>query len=127
MRINKNQYNCCGCTACANICPRNAITMAPDALGFKYPKIDLALCIDCGLCEKVCAFNSEYDKTQNYLEPKTYAARHKELKEIETSRSGAAFIALSDIILEEGGAIYGAGYKDHFVVAHKRAITKKGT
>lgn len=125
MRINKNQYNCCGCTACANICPRNAITMAPDALGFKYPKIDLALCIDCGLCEKVCAFNSEYDKTQNYLEPKTYAARHKELKEIETSRSGAAFIALSDIILEEGGAIYGAGYKDHFVVAHKRAITKK--
>ena len=27
--------NCCGCTACANICPKNAIDMLPDALGFK--------------------------------------------------------------------------------------------
>lgn len=40
---------CCGCSACANICPHHAITMQPDALGFLYPIIDKEKCIDCKL------------------------------------------------------------------------------
>lgn len=121
----KDKTDCCGCTACASICPKDAITMEPDTLGFKYPKVDLGKCIDCGLCEKVCAFNDNYDKSLNLKEPEIYAARHKDMHEIETSRSGAAFIAISDYILENGGIVYGAGYKDHFRVAHKRATTKE--
>lgn len=120
-----DKTNCCGCTACASICPKDAITMRPDILGFKYPNVDLNKCIDCGLCEKVCAFNDNYDKSLNLKEPEIYAARHKDIHEIETSRSGAAFIAISDYILENGGIVYGVGYKDHFRVAHKRAITKE--
>ena len=121
----KDKANCCGCTACASICPKDAISMEPDTLGFKYPKVDLSKCIDCGLCEKVCAFNDHYDKNLNLKEPEIYAARHKDMHEIETSRSGAAFIAISDYILENGGVVYGVGYKNHFRVAHKRAITKE--
>lgn len=121
----KDKADCCGCTACASICPKDAISMEPDTLGFKYPKVDLSRCIDCGLCEKVCAFNDHYDKSPNLKEPKIYAARHKDMHEIETSRSGAAFIAISDYILKNGGVVYGAGYKDHFRVAHKRATTKE--
>lgn len=121
----KDKADCCGCTACASICPKDAITMEPDTLGFKYPKVDLGKCIDCGLCEKVCAFNENYDKSQNLKEPEIYAARHKDIHEIETSRSGAAFIAISDYILENGGIVYGVGYNDHFRVAHKRATTKE--
>lgn len=121
----KDKADCCGCTACASRCPKNAITMEPDTLGFKYPKVDLDKCIDCGLCEKVCAFNDNYDKSLNLKEPEIYAARHKDIHEIETSRSGAAFIAISDYILENGGIVYGVGYKDHFRVAHKRATTKE--
>lgn len=121
----KDKADCCGCTACASICPKDAITMEPDTLGFKYPKVDLGKCIDCGLCEKVCAFNDNYDKSRNLKEPEIYAARHKDIHEIETSRSGAAFIAISDYILENGGIVYGVGYKDHFRVAHKRATTKE--
>lgn len=121
----KDKADCCGCTACASICPKDAITMEPDTLGFKYPKVDLDKCIDCGLCEKVCAFNDNYDKSLNLKEPEIYAARHKDIHEIETSRSGAAFIAISDYILENGGIVYGVGYKDHFRVAHKRATTKE--
>lgn len=121
----KDKADCCGCTACASICPKDAITMEPDTLGFKYPKVDLDKCIDCGLCEKVCAFNDNYDKSLNLKEPEIYAARHKNMHEIETSRSGAAFIAISDYILENGGIVYGVGYKDHFRVAHKRATTKE--
>lgn len=120
-----DKSQCCGCTACASICAHNAIMMQPDALGFPYPVVDTDKCIDCGLCEKVCAFNDHYDTSLNLLKPDAYAARHRDMKEVETSRSGAAFIAISDYVLEKGGVVYGAGYADHFRVVHKRATTKE--
>ena len=41
-----------------------------------------------------------------------------------TSRSGAAFIAFSDWILEAGGTVYGAAFQPDFSVKHIRATTK---
>lgn len=124
IKIN-NPSDCCGCTACASICAHDAISMEPDALGFLYPKVDTSKCVECGLCEKVCQFNDNYDRSLNLKKPIAYAARHKDINEIMKSRSGAAFVAISDYVLEQGGVVYGAGYKDHFRVAHKRATTKK--
>lgn len=120
-----NQTDCCGCTACASICTHEAITMKPDAMGFLYPEVDRSKCVDCGLCDKVCAFNDNYDKSLNLSKPIAYAARHKNMAEVATSRSGAAFIAISDWILTQGGIVYGAGYAEHFRIVHKRATTKK--
>ena len=120
-----DKSQCCGCTACVSICTHDAITMQPDALGFLYPVVDKEKCVDCGLCEKVCAFNDHYDTSLNLPKPDAYAARHKDMKEVETSRSGAAFIAISDYVLDNGGVVYGAGYTDHFRVVHKRATTKE--
>ncbi len=99
--------------------------MQPDDLGFLYPTVDTEKCNDCGLCEKVCAFNPGYSKEENLKTPLVYAVRHKNIREIETSRSGAVFIALSDWVLNNGGVVYGAGYTDHFRVVHKRAKTKQ--
>lgn len=121
----QNPADCCGCSACASICGHDAITMRPDALGFLYPVVDVAKCVDCGLCEKVCAFKADYDKSLNLQQPVAYGARHNDMEEVVTSRSGAAFIAMSDYVLEQGGVVYGAGYTDHFRVAHKRAVTKE--
>lgn len=118
-----NPADCCGCTACASVCNHDAITMKPDALGFFYPEVNKDKCVECGLCEKVCAFNDHYDTSLNLDKPLAYGARHKDMNEIETSRSGAAFIAISDYILEQGGVVYGVGYTDHFRVVHKRAST----
>ena len=117
--------DCCGCTACESVCPKDAISMKPDALGFLYPEVDMERCVDCGLCEKVCAFNDRYDTSLNLPEPKTYGARHRDMREVETSRSGGAFIAISDRILERGGVVYGVGFGEHFRVMHKRATTKQ--
>lgn len=117
--------DCCGCTACASICAHDAISMKPDAMGFLYPEVDKSKCVDCGLCDKVCAFNDNYDQSLNLPQPEAYGARHKDMNEVETSRSGAAFIAISDWILAHRGAVYGAGYTDHFRVVHKRATTKE--
>lgn len=121
----KNPADCCGCTACASICNNNAIKMKPDALGFLYPVVDMEKCTDCGLCEKVCAFNDHYDTSLNFPEPIAYGARHKDINEVMKSRSGAVFVTISDYILENGGVVYGAGYTDHFRVIHKRATTKE--
>lgn len=120
-----NPKDCCGCTACASICAHDAISMKPDAMGFLYPEVDKSKCVDCGLCDKVCAFNDNYDQSLNLAKTEAYGARHKDMNEVESSRSGAAFIAISDWILAHGGAVYGAGYTDHFRVVHKRATTKE--
>lgn len=120
-----NPADCCGCTACASICNHDAIIMKPDALGFLYPEVDIDKCTDCGLCEKVCSFNDNYDVTLNFPEPIAYGARHKNLDEVMKSRSGAVFVVLSDYVLDNGGVVYGAGYTDHFRVVHKRATTKE--
>lgn len=125
MMKERSKENCCGCTACASICPKEAITMRPDGLGFLYPSFDRTKCIECGLCEKICSFNNFREIDNDRAKPEAFAVRHKDINEIETSRSGAAFIALSDWILGHNGIIYGAGYQKHFKVIHKRAENKE--
>ena len=121
----QNPKDCCGCSACASICNHNAITMKPDVLGFLYPEVDLTKCTNCSLCERVCAFNDNYDTSLNLQNPIAYGARHRDINEVMKSRSGAVFATLSDYVLEKEGVVYGAGYTDHFRVVHKRATTKE--
>ena len=120
-----NPQDCCGCTACASVCAHDAIKMTPDALGFLYPTVDKEKCVDCGLCEKICAFNDDYDRSMNLPSPDVYGVRHKDMGEVMKSRSGAVFVAISDYVLEHGGVVYGAGFESHFRVVHKRATTKE--
>lgn len=54
-----DKKKCCGCGACANVCPKHAITMTADEQGFVYPKIDQSTCIDCGMCRKVCGYGKD--------------------------------------------------------------------
>lgn len=121
----ENPSGCSGCTACESICPKKCISMHPDGLGFLYPKVDETQCIDCNLCVKVCAFNSGYKTPVNFDAPIAYGARLKDIKEVEKSRSGGVFVAISDYILENGGVIYGVGMDSTFRVIHKRATSKE--
>lgn len=50
----KEKQNCCGCTACVAICPKNCIEMKEDDEGFLYPVVDQGKCVDCKACERVC-------------------------------------------------------------------------
>lgn len=56
------EMECCGCSACQCICPKHAISMIENKEGFLYPVIDDSLCIECGLCQKVCPV-SNFDKS----------------------------------------------------------------
>ncbi|WP_270496557.1 4Fe-4S dicluster domain-containing protein [Eisenbergiella porci] len=50
---------CCGCTACFAVCPKNAITMKPDEEGFMYPNINDEMCIRCYKCITVCPIKNK--------------------------------------------------------------------
>ena len=80
--------------------------------------------MQCGLCEKVCAFNKDYSKGLNLQKPDVYAVRHKEMKEIEGSRRGYVCCHFR-FCIRQGGVVYGVGYTGHFRVSHKRASTRK--
>ncbi|HCB96147.1 MAG TPA: F420H(2):quinone oxidoreductase [Ruminococcus sp.] len=123
MQIFSSKNECCGCTACKQVCPKNAITMKPDSEGFLYPEIDSKLCIECGACKRVCAFQNGYEKNHS---KKAYAIKHKDFNTRFTSRSGAVFVAVSDYILNHNGSVYGAAFDEDFSVCHIRATDKSG-
>lgn len=107
--IEINDYNCCGCTACASICPKEAIEMTPNALGFYYPRLDASKCVDCGLCKKVCQFNKDYERFINFDTPIVYGGRCKDEHQLKKSQSGGASYAIIAKFFEEGeGFAYGA-------------------
>lgn len=113
--------DCCGCSACADACPVKAIEMRTDEEGFLYPCINQDLCIHCGKCDKVCGFVPVAKRPAPYGLPKAYGVKHLDDSVRLSSRSGAAFIAFSDIILKQGGVVYGAAMQKDFSVRHIRA------
>ncbi len=112
---------CCGCTACKNICPVDAISLKPDEKGFVYPSIDGEKCIECGLCKKSCAFQNEI-KPQNA--PLVYAAKASD-EVRKGSSSGGVFTVLSDIVLKSGGVVYGVKFDETLKAVHTRAEDEK--
>ena len=118
----KLKENCCGCTACFAICSKQAISMHEDEKGFVYPIIDEDKCIECGMCEKVCAF-SDFNSNKEAIH-KFYAIKHKDLNVVKSSQSGGAFTAFSDWVLEQGGVVYGAHLNtSDFSICHIRAVS----
>lgn len=55
----KDKKECCGCSACEQVCPVKAIKMNSDELGFLYPYIDKEKCLRCQSCLKVCPLKKE--------------------------------------------------------------------
>lgn len=120
---------CCGCSACVAVCPHDAITMHPDKLGFPYPQVDQLKCIDCGLCDSVCSFvpNVECSTTVSKdIQVEVLAARNTDVEILAQSQSGGAFSALAELILAEGGVIYGAAFDTSHQVRHMRVNSSEG-
>ena len=110
-----NKADCCGCNACGDICPKQAITFNTDNEGFWYPEVDMEKCIDCGHCEKVCPIINVKDLKKNDLpESICYAAEHKNLEVVFDSTSGGLFSALADIMYKSDGYVGGAVFNEDF-------------
>lgn len=119
--LDKSQ--CCGCTACVSICPKQCITMREDEEGFLYPVVDSSHCIDCNLCKKVCP--ELYPKEMR--EPlHVYAAKHKNEQVRLASSSGGIFTLLAEKIIDEGGVVFGVRFNNNWDVVHDYTETMEG-
>lgn len=78
---NKDEKLCCGCRACEQICPKQAISMQSNREAFLYPVLKETLCVNCGLCENVCPMiNRPRDRLLeewDQLYPQYGFAKHK--------------------------------------------------
>lgn len=105
----EDKKKCCGCGACAQKCPKQCITLREDNEGFLYPQVDINLCIDCGLCEKVCPVSNKYEARKPL---QTLAAINKNEKIRMSSSSGGIFTLLAEAIIDEGGVVFGARFDE---------------
>lgn len=120
------KQNCCGCTACAAICPKSCIEMQEDNEGFLYPVVNKESCVNCKACERVCPISvplkqTEYSHTVYYLQCRDDNVRAE-------STSGGMFTALANYVIEEGGVVFGAAFrsKDDYYVMHKMSTDSEG-
>lgn len=119
IKIN-NKSECCGCSACVQACPKQCIRMLTDEEGFWYPYVDMDMCIDCHLCEKVCP---ELNIHLNNSLPLVFAAVSDDDYIRMSSSSGGVFTRLAETIINCGGVVFGACWDKDWTVHHTYATT----
>lgn len=113
---------CTGCTACASICPQDAIAMVRDKEGFAYPAVDHVKCVDCGRCGEVCPVPAV--RETRHL-PAVFAAWNRDEAVCRDSASGGVFSALADFVLEGGGVVFGAALDGRQRLRHAACFSKE--
>lgn len=117
-----DKHKCCGCSACASICPNNCIEMIPDEEGFLYPHIDETKCVECGMCEKVCPV---INTPKRNGKPESIIIRNNDSEIVKDSTSGGAFSSFANAILGEKGEVYGALFDSNNKLIHKAINIEK--
>ena len=118
----ENPAECCGCGACASVCPCGAVDLKEDGAGFIYPRVNVEKCVGCGMCIRVCVF-TEKDRGANG-DPDVYAAVTADKDVLMQSSSGGIFTELAESVIDRGGSVFGAAWVDGPSVAHIRVDAK---
>lgn len=113
---------CTGCTACASVCPRDAISMERDGEGFAYPAVDSERCARCGRCTSVCPALHPREKPAL---PAAFAAWNRQEAVRRDSTAGGVFTALAEFVLENGGVVFGAAFDGKQHLRHEVCFDKK--
>lgn len=111
-----DKSKCCGCNACANICPKNCIKMRRDEEGFLYPVICQDECVKCNLCESVCPeinVQAEVPFRQD-----GYIVQIKDENIRRESTAGGAFSVIARYTIKNGGVVFGVMMDDKFLAHH---------
>lgn len=116
--------DCTGCMACMNICPKKAIKIQVEKDGFSYPKIDETMCVECGLCKKVCPVIHSLQENENEIE--VYACKNINEDVRMKSSSGGIFTLIAEWILEQKGVVFGVKLNENLEAIHSYTEDKNG-
>lgn len=107
---------CTGCSACADACPVDAISMKRDFEGFVYPSVSDDECIKCGKCARVCP---AANPCRTMPISSMFAAFSNDKTLRMNSSSGGVFAACAKYVTEQGGVAAGAAIDQYGHVAHR--------
>lgn len=100
---------CCGCGACAAVCPVGAIDIRENNNGFLHNEVNHTKCIRCGKCLQVCPFYhiqaQPLQKAQNLVAYQSINEQH-----LTYSSSGGFSADLAEFLSHNDYQIYGAAY-----------------
>ena len=119
----QDKKDCCGCSACVQCCPKQCIKLYEDEEGFLYPKVDNSICIDCGLCERVCPVLNQAEERKPI---EVFAAKNTNEEIRKESSSGGIFTLLAEQTIDVGGVVFGVKWNEHFEAVHDYTETKEG-
>ena len=118
-----NKENCCGCSACVQVCPKHCINFKEGDYGFRYPSVNADNCISCGMCEKVCPCKNQL---MPHKPDHVFAAINSKEEIRMNSSSGGLFSAIAEEVLEQGGVVFGARFNEEWEVEHDYTENKEG-
>lgn len=107
---------CCGCSACAAICPKNCIQLKEDEEGFVYPEVEKNNCVECGACERVCPIKNRI--TEKSFIQDGYVVQNKDSQVLRESTAGGAFTAIAKYVIRRGGVVFGVALSDKLMAHH---------
>lgn len=99
---------CSGCSACALICPRNAIQMEFNENGEYAPAIDETKCVKCRLCERICTVKNPGAPQISQTETYVAVAKNKDI--LTKSSSGGVAQVFARKAVEMGMPVCGVWY-----------------
>lgn len=118
-----DKIQCCGCTACAERCPRHCIQMKTDAEGFLYPEVDESACVHCDLCDKVCPM---LHVAEAKMPISVWAAKNNDGEIVRSSSSGGVFTALAEQVVRNSGVVFGVRFNEQWQAVFDHADTLEG-
>lgn len=107
--------DCTGCGACVSVCPKHCLRLDYDEEGFLFPQGDLANCINCRLCERVCHViqsRVKKDLTKplwwDVSVPLLFINKDEIIR--EKSTSGGAMSLFAQRVIDQGGVVFSSHY-----------------
>lgn len=118
-----DKFQCCGCEACVQSCPKQCISFNEDNEGFRYPKVDESSCVECGACQRTCPVLNQSNPRQPIS---FFASKCLDDSVRQASSSGGVFTLLAQDVVHRGGVVFGARFNEHWEVIHSYTETIGG-